>query len=404
MRGPHSAGSIVLTALAAGLGLLVTATVTLARQSPALGDSRHAIGVLTLDDLHEGQVELAGAMVLILVAAVLWERLRRIPTRGHLLLFAALCTLALDNLVSALFTAGFDSLATSRFATWATTSVGLVSALLLLLAAWLPDEPLPRPRLALGRTALTTGASLALLVVLAWLLRGDLPAAFTREPETPAELTYLAEHPSLVAGEAMAAVSCAIAGVMFTVSARRRQDVLTGWIGIACTLLAVSYANYALVPSHFTELLFLGDYFFMAAVLALLVGAVVEVGATEAALIDSTLYAERRRIAREMHDGVAQELALIASQAHAISATSDAEVVARSVRRIQDAVDRARDQSQRAITELSGPLDARDTADDEQDEGAEPTGPGTSVAGDGDPSSAASPDVRADTVTQARVP
>jgi len=374
---------------------VITTAVTVARLSPSLGTDRHAVGVLTLDDLHEGQVELAAAMVLILAAAVLWERVRRLPTRGHLLLFAALCTLAVDNLVSALFTAGFDSLSMSRFATWATTSMGLVGAVLLLLAAWLPDEPLSRPRQAVAGTMATTGAVLGLSVALAWLLRGLLPAAFDTRPTTPEELTLLSEHPSLFVGEVVAACSCVVAGLMFTRAARRRQDDLTGWLGVASVLLAVSYANYALVPSHFTELLFLGDYFFLTAVAVLLIGAVHELRAAEAALVDSALYGERRRIAREMHDGVAQELAFIGTQTHSITSARDPQKVARAVHRIQESVDRALDQSRSAIKQLSGPVDESLAATIEVAADVVSRRTGAHVSLDLDPSIMVAPEVRA---------
>ena len=101
--------------------------------------------------------------------------------------------------------------------------------------------------------------------------------------------------------------------------------------------------------------MYLGDYFFLSAVCLLLVAAVREVGTAEAALVDRALYTERRRIAREMHDGVTQELAYIASQAHA--AESDPTRSDRVLRRIRDAVERALDQTRTAIAELSGPVD-----------------------------------------------
>ncbi|WP_165821287.1 sensor histidine kinase [Nocardioides gansuensis] len=393
-KGPDSAGSKLLISLAAGLGLVVTAAITVARLSPSLGEDRHAIGVVTLDDLHEGQVELAAAMVLILVAAVVWERVRRLPTRGHLMLFAALCALAFDNLVSALFTAGFDSLSTSRFATWATTSIGLIGAALLFLAAWLPDEPLARPRLAVVRTLVTTGCVIGISMSLAWLLRDVLPDAFRTRPTTPEELTFLNEHPTLSVGEAMAACCCVAAGLLFSRSARRRQDALTGWLGIASVLLAVSYTNYALVPSHFTELLYLGDYFFLAAVAVLLVGAVHEIRAAEAALVDSALYGERRRIAREMHDTVAQELAFIAAQTRTITSARDPERAGQAVRRIQDSVDRALDQSRSAIKQLSGPVDETLAAAIEVAAGVVARRTGVRLELDLDRSIVVSPDVR----------
>ena len=59
---------------------------------------------------------------------------------------------------------------------------------------------------------------------------------------------------------------------------------------------------------------------------------------------------ERRRIARELHDGLAHELAFIASKTHRSAEDSDA---APDLRELADAADRALDEARRAITVLS---------------------------------------------------
>jgi signal transduction histidine kinase len=354
----RAAGSTALAyavAVVAAVGAIATAAVTVARLSRGLGEARHDIGVVTLDDLHEGQLEIAAAMVLTLVAAVLWGRFRRLPTRRHLLLFTSLWVLAADNLVSALFTAGFDSLATSRFATWTTAVNGVIGVGLLVLAAWVPDEPLRRPRLTILLTTGLAGAAVAGVITFAWVLRGRLPDAFQDQPQSPAELTFLSEHPVLVAVEVLAACCWAAAAVLFLATALHAGDELTGWIALAATLAAISSVNYALLPSQYVELLYLGDYFFLAAVAVLLVAAAREIGVAEGALVDRALYFERRRIAREMHDGVTQELAFIASQTRA--GRADPRQSDRALRAIRDAADRALDQSRSAIAELSGPVD-----------------------------------------------
>ena len=59
---------------------------------------------------------------------------------------------------------------------------------------------------------------------------------------------------------------------------------------------------------------------------------------------------ERRRIARELHDGLAHELAFIASKTHGPAENPDA---APDLRQLADAADRALDEARRAITVLS---------------------------------------------------
>ncbi|MDZ5622520.1 sensor histidine kinase [Nocardioides bizhenqiangii] len=343
---------IVATALAA---LVVTAAVSIARLVPGAAEERPTLGVVRIDDLHEGQLEVAAAMVLTLIAAVLWARVRRRPTRRHLMLFMALCMLAVDNLLSALLTASFDSISTNRFATWTATVNGLAGAVLLAAAAWLPDEPLRRLRQTLIRTFVGAAVGFGVMTLLVWTFRDRLPATFETRPEAVGDATFLSDHPSLYLLEILTAGCWAMAAVLFTQVARRSEDELTWWLAAASVLATASSVNYALFPSHFTELLYLGDYFFLLAVSALLVGSVREVGVAEAALVDRALYDERRRIAREMHDGVAQEIAIVSAQAHRIQSHPESTDV--GLQRIQESADRAMDEARTAIRQLRGPFD-----------------------------------------------
>lgn len=329
-------------------GLLLTAAVTAARIE------RPGLGVLTLDDLHEGQLEVAAAIVLIFVAAVMAGRVRRQPTRRHLVLLAALCVLASANLVAALMTAGFDSLSASRFATWAAAVTGLLGPALLLVAVVVPDEPLARPRYANARTITACCVGLAVVLGALWLLRGQLPLAFDTLPTSPDDVTVLSQHPALVVAAGAACVCWVMAGCGLVSIARRTDDDLAAWMGLAALVAAVGYLNYTLFPSQLIELMFLGDYFYLAAVAILVVGAAREVGNSEAARVDSAVYAERRRIAAEMHDGVAQELAYISAQTRDMQL--HAERRDRGLSKIADAAERALDESRAAIKELSGPV------------------------------------------------
>jgi signal transduction histidine kinase len=341
-----------LTWVAAVVGGALTAAVTAVRLS-GLGD-RQQVGVVTMDDLHEGQVEFGAALVLILVAAVIWGRVHRLPSRRQLALLAAVSVLALDNLLSAMLTAGYDSLSENRFATWCTAANGLLGAALLLTAGLVVDSPVARPGRAIKQTLAASTALVVLAVGAAWLLRDTLPAAFSSRPVSPEQLTFLIGHPALIACQVLTALCWAGSAGMFAVAALRTREELTGWIALASVTGAISFVNYALVPSQFTELLYLGDYFFLVTVVVLLIGAVREVGAAEAARVDRAIYSERLRIARELHDGVAQELSLISAQTHGMLRRPLTRDV--GLRRVQDSVDRALDESRAAISELSGPV------------------------------------------------
>lgn len=332
------------------VGLLVTLAVAIARLYPGLGDSRYTVGVVTVDDLQEGQLGVAAAIVLTFICAVLVSRYRRNPMRRHLLTAIAVGVLALDNLLSAVLTTGFDSLSASRFATWASAADGVIGAGLLVLASLLPDRRLDR-----GERRHVLLATVSILVVgsvlSAWALRDLLPDAFGTLPRRPEELELLSEHPALFLVEAITALGYATAGMAFAAIADRDDDDLSRWLSVGSAIAAVAYVNYALFPSQFTELLYVGDFLFLLAVAVLLIGAVREIGNAETRLVQQAVYLERRRVGRDLHDGVAQELAYLNNQLRAAMRDSD---TAR-LPRVLDTAERALDETREAIAVLNSP-------------------------------------------------
>jgi signal transduction histidine kinase len=154
--------------------------------------------------------------------------------------------------------------------------------------------------------------------------------------------------------EGITAACYGVAALAFARLAEEIGDEFLTWLGIGCVIAAVAYVNYALFPSMFTELLYTGDLFFIAAIVALLYGAVREVSNEEAAQIRSAVVEERRRVARDLHDGVAQELAFIASQTQwSMRQPDDPQPLGQ----ILDAVERALDESRGAIAALNRPMD-----------------------------------------------
>ena len=345
----------LLAASAALIGLLLTLAVNVARLHPGFGEDRHGIGVLTVDDWQEGQLATAAAMVLIFIAAVLVARMRRYASRRNLLLFAALLVLAFDHLVSALLTTGFDSLSANRFPTWAAAGNGVLGALLLVGAALLPDRPVVRWVRATRWIIVGCGAGLSAVFLAVWLLVDHLPRAFDSLPANPEDLQLLSEHPALFAVELVTAACYAMTGVRFVGIGTTEDDVLSQWFGVGSIVAAVAYLNFALFPAQFTELLYLGDLFFLIAVAAWLYGAVREIATAEAAQAHRAVFTERRRIARDLHDGVAQELAYMESQIHAAMRREDAGP--EQWGRVLRTVERALAESRGAINALNRPVD-----------------------------------------------
>jgi signal transduction histidine kinase len=152
----------------------------------------------------------------------------------------------------------------------------------------------------------------------------------------------------------LTAVAYLGAAVAFARLADRHDDALMTWLGVGTAIAAVAFVNYALVPSRFTGLLYGGEVLWIGAVTVLLYGAVREVAKVEAALVRSAVLDERKRVARDLHDGVAQELAFISSQAHWFLRRPDD---VQPLTQIMGAVDRALDEARGAIASLNRPLD-----------------------------------------------
>jgi signal transduction histidine kinase len=324
--------------------LALTLLLNVAPQlDPTLGNRRFHVGL-----------ETAAAMVLIFIAAVLLGRFRLNGSRRTLLKFAAVVILALDNLYSAVLTMAVESVSTGGFATWTFAADGVVGSLLLAVAALLPDR---RVRRRTRGVLIALGLSVAILAAIIGstaLLEDRLPGAFVDVPETGDELQLLSEHTALIVVETLTAACFAVAAVGFARLAEEEDDEFLQWLSIGSVIASVAFVNYALFPSQFTELLFSGDFFFFAAVATLLVGAVREISREEAARIRTAVLEERRRVARDLHDGVAQELAFISSQMRwFLRRPNDTE----PLEQVMDAVERALDESRGAIAALSRPID-----------------------------------------------
>jgi signal transduction histidine kinase len=125
------------------------------------------------------------------------------------------------------------------------------------------------------------------------------------------------------------------------------------WLGIGCTIAGIGYLNYALFPSSYTDFLYAGDLFRVAAVAVWGFGAIREISTYQAAFASAAVLDERRRVARDLHDGVAQELAFISSQLHWLRKDSTDD---ETTTQIMQSVQRALDESRGAISALNRPL------------------------------------------------
>jgi signal transduction histidine kinase len=120
-------------------------------------------------------------------------------------------------------------------------------------------------------------------------------------------------------------------------------------------VLAVAWSDYLLVPLPGNGHLYAGDVLKLAAYALILCGCLIELRAVQRRLAQRAAVDERRRMAREMHDGLAQELAFIASYSQRLDETGgDTSTVVH----LKAAAERALHDSRTTIAVLTSPGDA----------------------------------------------
>ena len=218
-----------------------------------------------------------------------------------------------------------------------------------------------------GRTAGRGGArwvslaTVGLLVVgavAAWRLGPVLPvgmAGATGEDIDRVHPELLAAHPVLIATYLISAVCLLLASHLFTVRALSSDDELLRWLGPACALGGFARVAYAVTPTHVSDWFYTGDLLRTGFYLLLILGAVRELGQHWTARTAQAVADDRRRLARELHDGVVQELSYIRGEAHRIGQDESLG------QHIIGATDRALDEARTAIHAL-GSLDGEPLA------------------------------------------
>jgi signal transduction histidine kinase len=297
-------------------------------------------------------IETAATLIALLGAVLLVGRFARSPMRSELVLAGALVLLGLTNLCFSVIPWAIDE-EPGHFHTWAPIAGRLIGAAGLALGALLPPEPVWRPRRALLRMLGGVAAALVVTGVGAALLAPHLPVGI--DPSLPPDPSgpELMGEPALLVTQIVGMLLYAIAAVGFVRRAERTADELSAWLAAAATLAAFSRLNYFLFPSIYSEWVYAGDFLRLAFYALILAGALREITAYQRELAEVAVHRERRRIARELHDGLAQELAYISGQARRLGAGHDDPAA-----RIADAAARALDESRQAIATLARPVNA----------------------------------------------
>lgn len=290
-----------------------------------------------------------------LAAYLMFGRFRVSKLAGDLALVCALATFAVANLLFAALPTALAEGTPVTFSTWAALTARLLGAAVFAAAAFAPERRLTGERRHLA--FLVAGNALALLLIAAFvaLVQSHLPLGIdpSLSPDARGQ-PRLQEHPGLQLAQLAAGVLLAFAAGGFLRRRERTGDELAGWLAVAAVFGSFASLHYALFPSLYSEWVYTGDLFRLGFYVVVLGGAAREIGGYWQAVATATALEERRRIARDLHDGLAQELAFISVQSKRLLARGDDMA---ELEHLAVAAERALDESRRAIATLTRPLD-----------------------------------------------
>jgi signal transduction histidine kinase len=306
-------------------------------------------------ELHVA-LETAAAVVALVAAFLVVGRVEQRRRLDDLLLALGLGVFALTNLGFLAVPAMFSPSSPGRFAVWAALAGQMVGAVAFAAAAFGPPRRV-RPRHAGARTVVVGVALLGIATVIVALLGPRLPAGVeTRLSPEESDRPRLIGHPAVLAAQLIITALFAVAAAGFVRRADREDDGFLAWLAAGSVLAGFARLHYFLYPSLYTEWVYSGDAFRILFYTTILVAAAREVRGYWEVAVDAAVLEERHRIARDLHDGIAQELAYVGRNLECLDAENEAVASARA------GTERALAESRRAIAALTErvdrPLDA----------------------------------------------
>lgn len=299
-------------------------------------------------------VETAGALISLLAAQLMYGRFRRSLDRGDLLLTAALVLFTGANLLFSAIPA-MANLGPGLLDMWGSAVAAALAAALLAAGAFAAPRTVRRPTAATRRVVVLCGlALLAIAIATAaaghWLPRTIAPHVSFAESSLP----RVVGEPVGLALQLLVIGCFTAAAFGFARGAERTDDALTLWFSIGAALAAFAGLNHVLFASLYSDFFYAGDVLRLGFFVALLIGGVQEIRVAQRQLEQAAVLQERQRLARDIHDGMAQDLAFIVQQAGELAGRNGAP---QAVGEIGTAARRALDESRGVIAALVQPID-----------------------------------------------
>ncbi len=295
-------------------------------------------------------LETAVALVGSLVALLAFGRYRQSGSVGDL---SIVCAVALLAWVHTIFGVVPDLISpysvgngvSERFEVWGTVVVRLVAGGFLVVAAiaYRPDRAPGRARRAPRGDLLMAAAATSVvgILCLVWLAPISQGGPTRRASWSPSLQLVL---------QLCGALLFFVAFLGLSRQAGARSDRFLGWIGAGSVFGGFSVICYALLPAAGPDWLRSGDFLRAAAVATWSMGAVSEIRSYWSKIADWARQETRRGVALDLHDGLAQELALLTTYTYA---TVEARVEPAWHEQLQMTAERALAEARRAIAALA---------------------------------------------------
>jgi signal transduction histidine kinase len=292
-------------------------------------------------------LETSAAIAASAAAFLVLGRFWRTGFFDELILSAGLSLLALSNFVFAAVPAVFG-LRSDRSSVWSMLVTTTLAALLICVAALLPRRKLTAgrrwPLVVYGSTLVIAVAGALPMVIYPRLVpRGVAPS-----------LSGSAQLSAAGTSQVVLTLLYLLAALGFTRRHRLTNDELSGWLAVGCILAGASRINYYFHPAVHSNWVYTADVFRLGFYLALLIGAAREIASYWTSVVAAASLEERRRLARDVHDGLAQEIAYIARNVRLLREHG---AEPQLVDRILRGVARAQEESRRVVGALAAKVD-----------------------------------------------
>ena len=296
-------------------------------------------------------LETAQAVIAVLVALLLYGRHLRTGLWSDFLAAYALALSGLTTIVLVLSPlllepspdGTFDS-----FQTWAPLLARTVGAGALAWASFTSRRWLRvrRPEVAMAAALVATLLAIAVVV---FVTDHRLPRVVEQRHIVSPQRPDLDAPRSLLASQVVQMALYATAAVGFARQGRRKPNPLVTALACGCAVAAFARLNFFLYPSIYTDVVHVGDLLRLLFFLTLLGGAAAEIGGYWRVEAEAAVVRERQRLARQLHDGLAQELAFIRSHTSAMARGASPPGVTPMV---AEAAERAMVESRRVVEAL----------------------------------------------------